>query len=90
MIERQVSTNSVVRNTAWAATIALYLAAGAVMLIGHWQGAIFIAEVACGASAYAAVRHLRCYASRICDKIDETALERDIARVTTLPPQRVR
>lgn len=89
MIERQVSSNSVARNAAWAATVVLYLVAGVVMLTGHWLAAIFIAEVACGVAAYAAVRHLRCYAARICHKIDETALERDVARLTGVPAQRV-
>ena len=90
MIERTVSSAQVSCGVAWSVTVLLYATAGAIMLLGNWLAAIFIAEVACGVSAFAAVQHLRTYAMRICHRIDETALERDVARLTGVPGQRVR
>ena len=69
MIDSTISTNQVATAVAWTVVAVLYVVAGGFMLSGYWQAAIFIAEVACGVSAYAAVRHLRCYAARICDLI---------------------
>ena len=86
---RTVSTNSVVAACGWAATAGLLLTAGAVMLTGHWKVAILIAETACCTSAWAAVRHLRCYAAEICRKIQQAhELDADIRRLTAVPGQR--
>ena len=85
MIERQIGTSSVIAGAAWTVTVALYVIAALLMLSGRWKAAILVAEIACGASPAAAVRHIRCYAATICAKIDEIALERDVARI--LPRQ---
>lgn len=85
-----MSANQVWTGVAVAATVGLYCASAGLMFVGHWLPAIFIAEVACGVSAYAAVRAVKCYAARLCRKIDDIALERDVARLTGVPGQRVR
>lgn len=83
MLEKQVSTNYVIAAAAWIVTVALYAAAGGLMVSGQWRLAIFIAEVACGSAAYAAVRHLRCYHAHLSSRLNDIALDRDIARLST-------
>ena len=67
MIERTTSTDQVIAGAVWAATALLYIVAGTMMFTGHGFGGILVAEVACGVSAYAAVRTIRCYAVRACE-----------------------
>ena len=89
MIERMTSTDTVIAAVLWAVCGLLYIVAAGFMFSGHGFGGILVAEVACGVSAYAAVRTIRCYAIRACRKIDDLALERDVARLTRVPGQRV-
>ena len=84
---RTIEMNRVVAGVAWAFTAGLFVVAGVLMVVGHWMAAIFLAEVACGVSAYAAVRHIRVYAARILRRIDELGLDVDMRRVATLPRQ---
>ena len=69
MIERTTSVDQVWTWVAVAVTVGLYVASAVLMLVGHWLVAIFIAEVACGVSAYAAVRAIKSYAVRLCELI---------------------
>jgi len=86
---RTVTTNGVVAACGWLLTAGLLLVALVVMLSGHWKASILIAETACCASAWAAVRHLRCYAAEICHKIAQAhELDADIRRLTGVPGQR--
>lgn len=69
MIERTTSVDQVWTWGAVVATIGLYCISAGLMILGHWLPAIFVAEVACGVSAYAAVRAIKCYAVRLCELI---------------------
>ena len=88
VIERTTSTDQVVAGVAWAVTVLVYVVAGLFLLHGAWKGAIFIAEVACGLSAYAAVRHLKCYAVRICGLVRRVD-QRVAGREAEVPLQRI-
>lgn len=88
MIERTTSTNLVVAGVAWAAVVFLYLAAGLLVLTDYPYKGILVAEVACGVSAYAAVRTIRCYAVRMCElvrRLDDRIAGRD----REIPLQRI-
>lgn len=67
MVERTTSTDKVIAGFLWLTVANLYIAAGVLMLLDRWLVAILVAEMACGVSAYAAVRHLRCYHIRVCE-----------------------
>ena len=69
MIERIVSRDAVMAYTLWAVTVLTFICAGIVLAHDHLAWGVFIAEVACGISAFAAVMHIRCYAIRACELI---------------------
>lgn len=91
MQERMASLNGVIAGATWLATGGLLAVAAGLMMAGYWKASLLVAEAACCTSAYAAVRHIRCYASAVCRKIeDRDELAGDIRRLSSLPPQRVR
>jgi hypothetical protein len=90
MLERTTSTNIVIAAALWTSTAALLIVAAIVMLGGYWKISLLVAEAACCLSAFAAVRHVRCYASKICRRIDDAALDRDVSRVmSSIPRQKI-
>ena len=89
MIERTTSLDQVIAVALWSAVALLYVTAGILILHGEGYAGIFVAEVACGLSAYAAVRHLKSYAVRACElvrRLDDRIASRERAEV---PVQRV-
>ena len=89
MIERTTSTDTVVAGALWAVTVLIYLTAGLLVLAGRWQAGIFVAEVACGASAYAAVRTIRCYAVRLCGLVRRLDRRGEFTDPPPVPLQRI-
>lgn len=88
MFERSTSTDTVVAGVTWAVVVGLYIIAGGILALGELGLAILVAEVACGVSAYAAVRHIRCYVVRMCEllrRIDARRQEPD----PSVPLQRI-
>lgn len=88
MIERTTSTDLVVAGALWATVALLYVAAGILVLAGHPYKGILVAEIACGVSAYAAVRTIRCYAVRMCELVRRLD-DRIAGREREIPLQRI-
>lgn len=69
MQDRSTSTYAVVAWSLWALTALLFITGFTVLALGGGRWGIFVAEVACGVSAFAAVMHIRYYAARGFDLI---------------------
>lgn len=89
MIERTTSTDQVIAGALWAGVALLYISAGLLLLHGSGLAGVLVAEIACGVSAYAAVRHLRCYAVRACELVRRLD-DRIASREAEVPLQRIR
>lgn len=89
--DRVIRLNSIITAILWAATAVLFTAAASAFLLweSHWS--ILVAEVACGLSAFAAVRHIKTY---IAQALEETRnafdLGVDAGRLGGIPRQPTR
>ena len=88
MIERTTSTDQVIAGSLWALVVLLYISAGLLLLHGSGLAGVLVAEIACGVSAYAAVRHLRVYAVRACELVRRVD-KRLAGREAEVPLQRI-
>lgn len=66
MNERTTSTDMVVAGIAWTVVVLLLTSGWLLLGAGNWQVGLMLGLTACAASAFAAVRHIRCYTVRLC------------------------
>jgi hypothetical protein len=91
VIERTANQDLVVAVSLWVGVGALLAVAATLMALRHIDAALLVGDIALALSAFAAVRHVRYYAVRICEllrrvnRIDESPTEEP-----SLPLQRVR
>lgn len=90
MYGRKIDTDAVSTGVAWSITVLTYGTAVVLFSIDHWKVALLVAEIACGLSAFAAVRHLRWTAGAFaCHLQGAFELGRDAGRLEAVPDQRV-
>lgn len=89
MIERIISRDAVMAYTLWAVTVLTFICAGVVLAHDHLAWGVFLAEVACGISAFAAVMHIRFYAVRACELIRNIVRPCEPEPTLNVPLQRV-
>lgn len=81
MIERTANQDLVIAVALWVGVGALLSVAGVLMALGHVDPALLLGDIALAFSAFAAVRHVRYYAVRICE------LMRRVHRLDDLPDE---
>lgn len=89
MIERTTNLDAVISGIFWTAVVMLYAVAAMLMLYGAPHAGIIVAEIACGVSAYAAVRHIKIYAVRGCELLRRVDARIESGRHSEVPLQRI-
>lgn len=88
--DRKIDRDAVSTGVAWSVTVLAYAVAVTLFVADHWKVALLVAEIACGLSAFAAVRHLRWTAGAFaCHLQGAFELGRDAGRLEAVPDQRI-